>query len=285
MATAAQPVVPRFPDAKVLKRSTRELESYWIPLGKLFGDGQAEKVQVVEGKWTHVTYANPANSSVIEIARSFDQQLRDAGYEIVYICRDADCGQGGRKTNGDWWDPNFMRRYIVARFDRPEGDVWVCVHVQAKGPNAPGQHDVDVIEAKPEPRVEEIQPDETDAGWLEQELIAKGHVALHHLALDEKKLTPLPQSEPVLRAISQLLARDPRRKLVVVVHTDNAADLASSLQRSRRQAAAIVTVAVKKYGAPAARLRGDGVGPLAPVASNAGPEGRAQNRRVELVMF
>src|SRR6185295_2363332 len=102
----ARAKVKPFPEAKALKTSVKELEAYWIPLGKLTGDGQAEKYQVVEGKWTHVTYSNPAKRSVIEIGRVYDQQLRDAGFEIVYDCRNGDCGQGGRKTNGDWWDPN-----------------------------------------------------------------------------------------------------------------------------------------------------------------------------------
>src|SRR5262245_48279013 len=84
------PLVKRFPGARVIKRSVRDLESYWVPLGKLFGDGQAAKFQVVEGKWTHVTYSNPAKSSVIEIGRRYDQQLRDAGFEIVYDCRDGE---------------------------------------------------------------------------------------------------------------------------------------------------------------------------------------------------
>lgn len=279
-----QPVAPHYPEAKVLKHSVRALEAYWIPLGKLFGDGQAEKVQVVEGKWTHSTYANPPKSSVIEIGRRLGQQLRDAGFEIVYDCRDGDCGQGGRKTNGDWWDPNFQRRYLVGRFARDGGDVWVCVNVEAKSSSVPGQHDVDVIEAKPEPRVEKVQPDETDAGWLEHELGENGHVALHGIGFDDKKLVVLPSSEPTLQAIVQLLARDPRRKLMVVVHTDGSGDLRTSLQRSRKQAVALVGALVKKHGVAPGRVAGEGVGPLAPLAPNATEQGSALNRRVELVL-
>ena len=276
--------VPNFPEAKQTKRSVKALESYWIPVGKLFGDGQAEKVEVVEGRWTHTSYTTPAKRSVVEIGRHYDQGLRNEGFEIVYSCRDGDCGTGGRKTNGDWWDPNFMRRYIVGRQARPEGDLWVCVHAQAKGPNLPAQLELDVIQAKPEPRVEEVKPDETDAGWLESELVERGHVAVRGVSFDPKKLTVLPESQPVLQAISQLMARDPRRKLLVVVHSDGATDVAASVQRSRKQAGALVTTMVKKFSVPAARVRGEGVGPLAPLTTNATQEGRATNRRIELVL-
>ncbi len=278
------PMITHYPDAKVIKRSTRALESYWIPLGKLFGDGQAEKFQVVEGKWTHLTYENPPKSSVIEIGRKYDEKLRDAGFEIVYDCRDGDCGSGGRKTNGDWWDPTYQRRYLVGKLARATGDLWVCVNVQAKSPGAPGQHDVDVIEAKPEPRVEQVQPDETDAGWLEHELGESGHVAVRGIGFDDKKSTVLASSEPTLQAIVQLMARDPRRKLLVVVHTDLSGDLRTGVSRSRKQAQEIVAALVKKHGVAANRVVGEGVGALAPVAPST-EQGRALNRRVELVLL
>jgi outer membrane protein OmpA-like peptidoglycan-associated protein len=276
--------IPSFPESRVIKHTVKDLEAYWIPTGKLTGDGQAEKFQVVEGKWTHTTFANPRGSSVIEIGRMFDQKLRDAGFEIVYDCRDGDCGQGGRKTNGDWWDMTYQRRFLVAQLERPRGDLWVCVHVQAKGPNVAGTHDVDVIEAKPEPREEKVVADETDAGWLEHELSESGHVAVRGIGFDTKKLTVLGSSSPTMNAVAQLFSRDPRRKLMVVVHGDGSGDVKTDVQRCRREAAAIVQELVKKRGVAPSRVIGDGVGPLAPVASSATPEGRALNRRVELVL-
>lgn len=275
--------VKPFAGAQVVKRSASDLEGYWVPLGKLFGDGQAEKFQVVEGKWTHVTYSNPAKSSVIEIGRYYDQHLRDAGFEIVYDCRDGGCGQGGRKTKGDWWDPNYQRRYLVGHLERPEGDLWACIHVQAKGPNVPGQHDVDVIEAKPEPREEPVVRDETDAGWIESELNEHGHVALYGIGFDDKKLLPLPDADPTLQAVAQLFSRDPRRQLLVVVHTDDVGNWKADLQRSRREAKGLIYALVKKLGVPAARVAGDGVGPLAPMTPVAGAPAGATARRVEIV--
>jgi OOP family OmpA-OmpF porin len=275
--------VKPFSGAKVVKRSASDLEAYWIPLGKLFGDGQAEKFQVVEGKWTHVTYSNPAKSSVIEIARYYDQQLQDAGFEIVYDCRDAGCGQGGRKTNGDWWDPNFQRRYLVGRLARPEGDLWACIHDQAKGPNVPGEHDVDLVEAKPEPRPEPVVRDETDAGWIETELNEHGHVALYRIGFDEKKHLPLTGSDLTLQAIAQLFSRDPRRKVLLVVHGNDLANWKADLQRSRKEAKGLIYTLVKKLGVPADRVAGDGVGPLVPMSPVAGAPPEATSRRVEIV--
>ena len=285
LADGDSSALPQFPGAKAIQHSIHPLEAYWIPLGKLFGDGQAEKVQVVEGKWTHVTYTYPNTSSVIEIARHYDEQMRAAGYEIVYDCRGAECGVGGRKSNGDWWDPNLERRYMVGRKERPEGDLWACVHVQGRTAKLPGICDVDLIEGKPEPREQEMARDETDPAWLEQELNQSGHVAIYGIAFDEKSSALRSGSDLTLRAISQVLSRDPRRRLLLVVHTDDVSNWKAGLQSSRKQAASLIATLVKRYGVSPARVVGEGVGPLAPMTAAANAGERAHNRRVEVLLW
>ncbi|MGK9167168.1 OmpA family protein [Inquilinus limosus] len=76
---------------------------------------------------------------------------------------------------------------------------------------------------------------------------------------------------------------DPAVKLHVVGHTDNVGGVETNMTLSRARAAAVVAALVKQYGVPAGRLNPAGVGPLAPVAPNTTDEGRAQNRRVELI--
>jgi outer membrane protein OmpA-like peptidoglycan-associated protein len=92
-----------------------------------------------------------------------------------------------------------------------------------------------------------------------------------------------PQSEPAIKQIATLLKQDPKLKLHVVGHTDSVGDLKSNMDLSRRRADAVVKEVTTKHGIAAARLRADGVGPLSPVASNKTEDGRAKNRRVELV--
>jgi outer membrane protein OmpA-like peptidoglycan-associated protein len=71
--------------------------------------------------------------------------------------------------------------------------------------------------------------------------------------------------------------------LHVVGHTDNVGTLASNMDLSKRRADAVAKVLTAKYSIAALRLGAQGVGSLAPVASNDAEEGRAKNRRVELV--
>jgi OOP family OmpA-OmpF porin len=69
----------------------------------------------------------------------------------------------------------------------------------------------------------------------------------------------------------------------VVGHTDNVGSLESNMKLSQARAEAVVKALTAGQGIQAARLKSFGAGPYAPVASNDSDDGRAKNRRVELV--
>ena len=66
-------------------------------------------------------------------------------------------------------------------------------------------------------------------------------------------------------------------------HTDMVGDATSNMKLSQARAQSVITALVSKHGIAAARLVAFGAGPWAPVASNKTDDGRAKNRRVELV--
>ena len=72
-------------------------------------------------------------------------------------------------------------------------------------------------------------------------------------------------------------------KLYVVGHTDNVGTVEANMKLSKDRADAVVNALITKYAIPAARLKSYGVASLSPVASNDTEEGKAKNRRVELV--
>lgn len=114
-------------------------------------------------------------------------------------------------------------------------------------------------------------------------LNATGHVEVPGIYFDTGKAVLKPESDAAVAEIGKLLKADPELKVFVVGHTDNVASLDSNLKLSQTRAAAVVQALVAKHGIAAARLDGQGAGPLAPVASNSSDDGRAKNRRVELV--
>jgi OOP family OmpA-OmpF porin len=114
-------------------------------------------------------------------------------------------------------------------------------------------------------------------------LKATGHVEVPGIYFDTGKAEVKGESDAAIAEIARLLKADPALKVFVVGHTDNVSSLDLNTKLSQARAEAVVQALVAKHGVAAARLVGRGVGPLAPVASNDTEEGRARNRRVELV--
>lgn len=92
-----------------------------------------------------------------------------------------------------------------------------------------------------------------------------------------------PASTPALEEIAQALTANPDWNLTIEGHTDNVGGATYNLDLSNRRAAAVQEVLVTQYRISAQRLSTVGYGFTRPKASNDTPEGRALNRRGELV--
>jgi OOP family OmpA-OmpF porin len=88
---------------------------------------------------------------------------------------------------------------------------------------------------------------------------------------------------PTLEEIAKLLKGDPALRLLVVGHTDNVGTFEFNMDLSQRRSASVVQTLTSKFGIDAKRLTAVGVSFASPVASNKSEEGRAKNRRVQLV--
>ncbi|WP_243358045.1 OmpA family protein [Fundidesulfovibrio terrae] len=99
---------------------------------------------------------------------------------------------------------------------------------------------------------------------------------------DSAKLAP--STGDLVRRIANVMKKNPNLKISVVGHTDSTGDYNYNVKLSERRAKAFVAALIQD-GVAANRLTGVGVGPQSPVATNDTAEGRAQNRRVELVVI
>lgn len=92
-----------------------------------------------------------------------------------------------------------------------------------------------------------------------------------------------PESTPTLVEIAEMLKAHPDLDLLIEGHTDNVGGAAANLSLSDRRAAAVRQILISTYKIDGNRLTTMGFGDTVPVAPNTTPEGRQQNRRVELV--
>jgi OmpA-OmpF porin, OOP family len=114
-------------------------------------------------------------------------------------------------------------------------------------------------------------------------LAEKGRVATQGIYFDTGSDGIRPESTPTLKEIGQMLTEHPDLKLTIEGHTDNVGNAAANQDLSQRRAAAVQAYLVAKHGVDSSRLNNAGFGDKKPAAPNTTPEGRQQNRRVELV--
>jgi flagellar motor protein MotB len=274
------PLISRYPGSVISDYIQKEFDDYALPLSKVT-DGRYEKTQHVEGKVTGIYYETIGNRTALEIFRNYAAALKSAGFQTLFTCSKA-CG-GLPPRGASPLDAAFgnysgdAAHYLAAKLSRSEGDVYVTLWVYDSGFGI--KTFLTVVESKPM----EAGLVTVDAAAMSGDISRTGHVAIYGILFDFNKADVKPESEPALKEIAKLLKQDPKLKLHVVGHTDSVGDLKSNMDLSRRRADAVVQVLTTKHGIAPARLRGEGVGPLAPVASNDTEDGRAKNRRVELV--
>ena len=121
-----------------------------------------------------------------------------------------------------------------------------------------------------------------DASSLKGELEKTGHVAVYGILFDTGKATLQPASDGSLNQILQMLQQDDSLKVLIEGHTDNVGALVANQALSEKRAQAVRDWLTAK-GIAAERLTAKGYGASKPVADNNTEEGRAKNRRVELV--
>jgi outer membrane protein OmpA-like peptidoglycan-associated protein len=110
-----------------------------------------------------------------------------------------------------------------------------------------------------------------------------GKLTLYGVQFDFNKATIKPESEPVLKEVGTLLQQDNALKLRIEGHTDNVGKPAYNLDLSKKRAESVKAYLTTNFQIDAARLTSDGFGDTRPIAKNDTEQGRAQNRRVELV--
>jgi len=256
----------------------------------------------VEGAATRLLYLIPEGRSPLEVVRNYEGELGRAGFQSLYTCAGDKCttiltqflypgGQRLKYGNGmsDLAEMAFSviadARYLVLKRVRPDGEAYVSLFVGVNNLHIPAELNMRtialldvVVKAGMDTGMVTV-----DAASMAREMGKSGHVALYGILFDTGKAAVKPASEPALVEIAKLLKQDPALKLYVVGHTDNVGAFEQNMTLSDRRAAAVVQELTLRHGVAAPRLRPVGVGPAAPVAPNDQEEGRAKNRRVELV--
>ncbi|MEQ9150927.1 MAG: DUF4892 domain-containing protein [Parvibaculum sp.] len=303
------PLIKRYEGSLIIGYRTSAYGEFDIATGphRSF-DATLTERQTVEGALTRLLYAAPEGRSTLEVFRNYQKELADKGFTAIFECKGAECGAGpdvpragstlisrallpraplenmGRVTQYAFSEPQDVR-YLSAKLDRPEGAVYVSLAIAIEGfeqfPQTAKRALVllDVVETgEMEQRMVLVE-----AEAMAKALTETGRIALYGIYFDTDSAAVKPESKETLDEIAKLLDADAALKLYVVGHTDNQGAYDYNVSLSARRAESVAAELTAAYGIAAVRLKPAGVGLLAPVASNDSEEGRALNRRVELV--
>ncbi|NDR55837.1 OmpA family protein [Aliiruegeria sabulilitoris] len=297
--TSDPPELKRIEGAFIIGYDQSGFDELSVPMSKVTYDGPETSV-TLEGPRTRVIYLVPGDRSPLEVIRNYEAELTEAGYEMLYVCGGQDCGPAsamsqylyprdaqlktlGRITASVFSLPRDDHRYLVATNSETNRTVSIYVAFETFD-HFPELSEktlilLDVIEGEALTRRMELVSAEEMALSLE----TVGRVSLYgvQFAHDSDALTP--ESAPTLQEIAKFLAAEPDRQVFIVGHTDMTGGYEYNIDLSQRRASSVVLALTGQYGIAQARLEPAGVGPLAPVAENQTDEGRALNRRVELV--
>jgi outer membrane protein OmpA-like peptidoglycan-associated protein len=248
------PYFSGMPNYTIYDAADVEFDSYKFFNGK--------ECVTVEGKKFNRTYwlkEDATKSSVIQISRNYANAIKNMGGTVIYdgIPQDADCAE----NNGI--------QMLVGKVAKDGNELWV----EVASFNGDDYHLTIILK--------ELMKQDVTANAMLDSLNKKGYIALY-INFDTGKSTVKPESKPIIAQIVDMLKSNPDLIISVEGHTDNVGNPKSNKTLSEERAKSVVSAIVAE-GIDAKRLSSVGHGQDKPIADNKTEEGKAKNRRVELV--
>ncbi|MEO1788630.1 MAG: OmpA family protein [Pseudomonadota bacterium] len=284
-AAAAQIDLP--PTARLSAERQSAADSHAIAVSP-WRDGRLE-VLVTEGAVRQEAYILPATSlTTLQLIAPLRDSLQARGYRILFECADTDCGGFDFRYALDLLPEPDMHvdlgdyRYVAA--ERAEERIAL---VASRSATAGYLHITEITPAAAAPDGPTVADGaETPTplpGTIGPALNASGRAVLDGLVFRTGSALLDDVAFPALLELANYLRASPATKVVLVGHTDAVGTLEANTALSRRRAQAVVDRLTTAHGIAPNRLSAEGVGYLVPRALNTTSEGRALNRRVEVV--
>lgn len=242
------PLLTRMPDYHIEDYSEKDFDRQDFIVGK------GKKV-AIEGHKYYLQYKlnqGAKSQGDLKVVRNIQNALTKIGGKVLF--------EGERPWNS------------TIKLEKDGKETWVTVW------SYPTLYRLTIVEK--EAMKQEV---EANAEAMGNDISASGHVSIYGIYFDTGKAEIKPESAAAIAEIARLLKSNKELKIYVVGHTDNVGSFDANMKLSKDRATAVANSLVAKQGIAAARLKAYGVSSLNPIASNKSEEGKAKNRRVELV--
>lgn len=272
----------------------------------------------VEGNITRLLYLAPVGKRPYEVQKNYVTALKAAGYKETLTC----AGEDACQSTSYGLDAG-MDEMTILDFDEVKKFNPAVKNILEKidnGGNIFGEHgkhqqlSVGTISANGKTAhiivssdkhfaadftstyIQIVQPEDMPLGQVSvdlnglqtkdkiaSEMAGQGRIAIYGVYFDTGKADIKPESKAQLTEMGKFLQENREKKVFIVGHTDNQGAFSNNMKLSLDRAKAVANYLSKEFAIDSNRLLAQGVANLAPVASNKAEEGKAKNRRVELV--
>lgn len=265
------------------------LDSYDLPTAP-WANG-AVPTEAIEGTLTQQAWRIDANGlTTLQLLRPLREQLRNAGYDIVFTCQTEACGGFDFRFATPVLPPPEMQvnlgdfRFLSATKEDAAIALMVSrtasagfVQITSIGPQD------DTLARAEEPPLRAAGHSQNIAN-LADAMGQTGRFVLHGLAFETGSAQLGPGPFATLQDLADYLSDVPDLTVALVGHTDSSGSLEGNIALSKRRAGSVLERLVSDYGVDRQQLEAQGNGYLSPIASNQTEAGRDANRRVEVIV-
>ena len=279
-------------------QSEVDASSFAMPTGP-FKNGDMQTVSL-EGNVQQTAWRLQAKGqTTLQLINPLRDQLRSAGFEIVYQCETSACGGFDFRFGNDIVAEPAMHidlgdyRYLAAKHNGQNGPEYVSLivsrsatlgFVQATQVQPPSKISAPIVkDASKEVPADADLPSDTSP--MEEGLAKRGSVALDDLIFASGAAELAAGEYASLEALAAYLRANTEVKVMLVGHTDASGTLAGNIALSRERATSVRQWMIENYAIPKEQIAAEGVGYLAPRDSNLTESGLTRNRRVEVMLL
>jgi len=293
------PLISRYPGFFIKGYNQIEYDEAELITGQFDTKKKTAKTITVEGKVTNILYQNksPAmNVSALQLYKNYEKALKKLKPKFLLACRGKKCFHKQAVDLGfyigNWAHKRtLMYKGVHKKYGREIGILTAAINNNSGGkthimisvgvdtPNKKRYVLMSIVES------DSLDTDKIAIGSVDdirKGIETEGKIELEGIYFDHNKAHIKPESRDTLDIIASYLSSNPNKSFYVVGHTDNSGSLKHNMNLSNNRASAVVNALVK-MGVSNKRLTAKGIGPLSPNAPNRSEDGKAKNRRVELV--
>jgi len=291
------PTISRFEGAVIEFYKETKWGSYKLPVNDK-GIVDWGNPKALEGKVTRIQYTVSKDNNSDFVLHNYKAAFKQSGYDILIAIANEELGVSDRPHqwtemyyvaggyyNGignekfglgfQWPSWNNNQCFIVAKGHENDKDIYAIVFAIVDANYTLITQDIIEVEA--------VETGAVTVDNISEDITKKGHIAIYDIHFETGKSMIKPESAEALKTIADYIVAHSEKKFYIVGHTDNTGDFSANQSLSEERAKSVMNDLLTNYSVNTEQLGAYGVSSLAPVASNQTDEGKAKNRRVEIV--